>query len=306
MTSGLIYAAIIAMWGAYFIPLWLRRHEERSESRSVERFSRAMRILSRRSSTPDQRYVVMPPRPAEKSRPEERQPAEQRPAEQRPAEQRPAEQRPAPGHRHQRPGARPGRPSAQAASLAVRRRRILAALVLATVLAAVLAPLTSVPWWAPAVLLAGIVANLVHLRLQTRSRLELSRSRDSFRRRTLSRLHRIDSAERIAATRHSLREERAEAEASHQAEQRATEDAARSRAEGWSPVPVPLPTYVTKPMAPPAGRTAQPAPGATVARGVLAGGSASGGEMPFDQWAVEPDGRHDLGAVIDRRRAVND
>ena len=52
------------MWAAYFIPRWLRRHEELSESRSVEKFDHAMRILSRRESrSPDQRYVVMPPRP---------------------------------------------------------------------------------------------------------------------------------------------------------------------------------------------------------------------------------------------------
>ena len=61
--SGLIYAAIIVMWALYFIPRWLRRHEELSESRSVEKFDHAMRILSRRDPTPDQRYIVMPPKP---------------------------------------------------------------------------------------------------------------------------------------------------------------------------------------------------------------------------------------------------
>ena len=61
--SGLIYAAIIVMWALYFIPRWLRRHEELSESRSVEKFEHSMRILSRREPTPDQRYIVMPPKP---------------------------------------------------------------------------------------------------------------------------------------------------------------------------------------------------------------------------------------------------
>ena len=64
MGSGLIYALLIGMWAVYFIPRWLRRHEELSESRSIERFDRAMRILSRKEPTPDRRYVVMPPRPA--------------------------------------------------------------------------------------------------------------------------------------------------------------------------------------------------------------------------------------------------
>ena len=61
--SGIIYAVLIGLWAAYFIPRWLRRHEELSESRSVEKFDHAMRILSRREPTPDKRYVVMPPKP---------------------------------------------------------------------------------------------------------------------------------------------------------------------------------------------------------------------------------------------------
>jgi len=61
--SGLIYAAIIVMWALYFIPRWLRRHEELSESRSVEKFEHSMRVLSRREPTADQRYIVMPPKP---------------------------------------------------------------------------------------------------------------------------------------------------------------------------------------------------------------------------------------------------
>ncbi|MGH8970558.1 MAG: hypothetical protein ACRDV1_11485, partial [Actinomycetes bacterium] len=63
MGSGVIYAGIIVMWAAYFIPRWLRRHEELSESRSVEKFDQAMRILSRKDTATDQRYIVMPPRP---------------------------------------------------------------------------------------------------------------------------------------------------------------------------------------------------------------------------------------------------
>ena len=58
----MIYAALLVGWGMYFVPRWVRRHEELSEARSVERFSRAMRILSRRPPTADQRYVVMPRR----------------------------------------------------------------------------------------------------------------------------------------------------------------------------------------------------------------------------------------------------
>jgi uncharacterized membrane protein len=54
--SAVIYAAIVVMWAVVLVPMWLRRHDAATESRSVDRFSTAMRILSRRSSGgPDRR-----------------------------------------------------------------------------------------------------------------------------------------------------------------------------------------------------------------------------------------------------------
>ena len=47
MGSGLIYAIIIIAWIAYFVPAWVRRHDEASESKSVERYRSAMRIVSK-------------------------------------------------------------------------------------------------------------------------------------------------------------------------------------------------------------------------------------------------------------------
>jgi hypothetical protein len=222
--SGLIYAVIIGMWAAYFIPRWLRRHEELSESRSVERFDQAMRILSRREPTPDRHYVVMPPRPeqprtipAERSRP--RQPVR--------------------------------------ASVAVRRRRVLAGLLLATLVTSVATPLSPAPWWSPLVGLGLVVAYLVHLRRQARSRHEVTRTRRTIRERSRSRLLRFDAIERLMTVRRELAEERAaedlRGQQAEEAEERLrAEEAERRRAEeeGWSPVPVPLPTYVSKPVAP--------------------------------------------------------
>src|SRR3954468_12239877 len=58
------------MWAGLLIPMWLRRHEQETEVRSVDRFSTAMRILSRRPAPPpDRRYLVMPQRPAEATAP---------------------------------------------------------------------------------------------------------------------------------------------------------------------------------------------------------------------------------------------
>ena len=233
MGSGLIYALLIGMWAVYFIPRWLRRHEELSESRSIERFDRAMRILSRKDPTPDRRYVVMPPRPAEAA------------GQARPTGRTGRAVRPAPVR------------SRRAASVAVRRRRVLAGLLLATVLVAATAPLTPVPWWGALVGVAAVVGYLVHCRLQARTRHQVDRTRAAVRQRSRSRLMRFDAIERLMTVRRELAEERAaeqrrweEAEAAEQAV-REQEERRRAEAEaGWSPVPVPLPTYVSKPVAP--------------------------------------------------------
>lgn len=47
MGSGIIYAVVAVIWIAYFVPAWLRRHDEVSESRSVERYRSAMRVVAR-------------------------------------------------------------------------------------------------------------------------------------------------------------------------------------------------------------------------------------------------------------------
>ena len=45
--TGLIYVAIVALWAVVLVPMWLRRHDLANESRNVDRFSSAMRTLSR-------------------------------------------------------------------------------------------------------------------------------------------------------------------------------------------------------------------------------------------------------------------
>ena len=114
--SGIIYAVIIVMWAAYVVSRWLKRVEELSESRSVEKFDHAMRVLSRKDATPDQRQVVMPRRPAA---PQRTLPARAPLPTQRPASRPP----------HRRP-----------TSASVRRRRILAGLLLSTFVATLLTP----------------------------------------------------------------------------------------------------------------------------------------------------------------------
>jgi hypothetical protein len=264
--SGLIYAAIIVMWALYFIPRWLRRHEELSESRSVEKFDRAMRILSRREPTPDQRQVVMPPRPASSTEPV--------------MSSRTRTPRPAPSRRER--------------SLAIRRRRVLAGLVLVTLALAIATPLSPVPWWAPVVMLGIVFGDLLHLRMQERRRAELHRTRTAVRRRTRSRLRRFDSADGIVEARQILARQREAAEAERVEAEWAAHEAARladersaAEALGWEPKPFPLPTYVTKPVAPRVGRPIDLThPGKWSEAHSVAASARATAEEPFDQTSL--------------------
>jgi hypothetical protein len=70
VSSGLIYAVIVGLWAVVLVPMWLRRHDEASESRSVDRFEGAMRTLSRRSGSADRREVLVPRRASVALRPD--------------------------------------------------------------------------------------------------------------------------------------------------------------------------------------------------------------------------------------------
>jgi hypothetical protein len=43
--SGIIFLAIVGAWAAYFLPAALRRYDQAARNRSIERFSSAMRVL---------------------------------------------------------------------------------------------------------------------------------------------------------------------------------------------------------------------------------------------------------------------
>ncbi|WP_165486311.1 hypothetical protein [Frankia sp. Cppng1_Ct_nod] len=60
--SALIWLAIVAVWGFVLIPMWLRHHDGTLEQRSAERFTTAMRVLSRRGTPRSDQESV--PRPA--------------------------------------------------------------------------------------------------------------------------------------------------------------------------------------------------------------------------------------------------
>jgi len=67
-SSILMAIVLVVMWLVVLVPMFVRRGEERAETRSMERFSTAMRVLSRRGPSSGgiagrRRYATAPPAP---------------------------------------------------------------------------------------------------------------------------------------------------------------------------------------------------------------------------------------------------
>jgi len=245
--SGLIYAVLVAVWAAVLVPMWLRRHDAITESRSVDRFSTAMRVLARRPLDGGSRHVVQPSSAAE------------------------AQERPVPARRRfpvLGTTAGRSRPRDARAQLRERRARVLGVLAALAALTLLLA-LAGVTGWSLHLLVdLLLIGYVVHLRVQVVKaapialRLPVARLRPEP----------AYAQERVATP-----------AVAEQAPAMAPVTA--SSEQGWVPNPVPLPTYVTAPVAPrPARERPQPAPAAD----------------PF-----QPDDA-EIEVLFERRWAVND
>ncbi len=238
--SSLIFVAIIAVWAAYLLGHWVRRRDQLATARSIDRFSHAMRVLERRAPAPVARpaaraYVVSPARVTP--------PAIAAPAAMKPAAAAPAS----------RPAARP-RPDRTAARAAAVRRRtaLLAVLVVATAVAWPLVPLVGLPWWTAAAVTLGLLALVARLRSTARRQ---SRRAVTVRRRAATRAGREDVRSvvgQVVASRQDRLAAAGERAAAAAAPSPVVADEAAEPvvAGGWSPVPVPPPTYTLKPKAP--------------------------------------------------------
>jgi len=62
--SAVIFVVLALAWALYLIPTALKHHDEVARTRSIDRFSNAMRVLARREpvNSRDTRLVVTPPR----------------------------------------------------------------------------------------------------------------------------------------------------------------------------------------------------------------------------------------------------
>ncbi|MFG3491956.1 gephyrin-like molybdotransferase receptor GlpR [Streptomyces sp. NPDC094447] len=275
-SSGLIYAVIVGAWAAYLVPMWLRRQDELNEARPTERFSTAIRLLSGRAGM-ERRYareLKERDRTAEGPTPDVDPDVETEhlssvdvrafsaPAARTEARLELPEREPRDPAAH----AAPARPASGAAAerarrgkVLARRRRTTTLLFAAFTLGAVVAAVGGVPFlWAPAVPALLLSAYIVHLRIQERRRFVYVMDR----RRAEAAAARLRESRRPAPTpepspesaqppspqeadRRALVEQTDHAEWVDQQRERGP-----ARGDSWDPVPVPLPTYVTAPVAP--------------------------------------------------------
>jgi hypothetical protein len=310
--SGLIVAGIVAIWVVVLVPMWLNRHDAANASRSMDTFSTAMRVLSRRQQMHgDRRYVVMPQR-ENWGLTVDNQPNASTSSLRKNA------------FRRSDRGSRPK------ASLVERRRRLGILLVTLVMVTAVLSVLHYTPWWANGCADALVVFYVVHLRGQAIRTRELSARRS----RSAAVYAEADfggRASRTAAYRRPAAGIEATIAASAgfgYADEGLVEASPAGTANGsrWEPVPVPLPTYVSKPVVKrPAARAAVPVvdltkPGAWTdgevdVRHLLLDETGSGtiaaseGAMSAERPRVRPPVTaedEELDLILNRRRAVND
>ncbi|MGW0391148.1 divisome protein SepX/GlpR [Streptomyces sp. NPDC003042] len=272
-SSGLIYAVIVGAWAAYLVPMWLRRQDELNEARPTERFSTAIRLLSGRAGM-ERRYAKgLRERGDEEAEP---QPHADPDATTETVNSVDADARALgvpPTRTEPRASEAERVRRQQRLQVLARRRRTTALLFLVFTVGAVVAAVGGLGYlWAPALPALLLSTYIVHLRVQERRRYEftMDRRRAEAAARSLreNRPRRRepeapagsepDPAPPVSpqeAGRRALVEQTDHAEWVDQQRER---ERGPARGDSWEPVPVPLPTYVTAPVAPRATGPATP------------------------------------------------
>ncbi|WP_134741216.1 hypothetical protein [Nocardioides sp. 503] len=216
--SALIFVALAVSWAVYLIPKALKHHDDAGRSRSVERFSHTMRVLARREPTSrtSARLVVTPGKPASTAVPV----VEAAPAD-APAPVAAATPAPRPPRAEQQ-----ARRTA-AARAAKRRLRVVSLIGLVNLVVVALAVGAFVPWPYVAIPVVVLALWLVACRLMVK------------------RERAVDAP--IVTIPVVMPDEPAEEGPVTEEIAAVVEDAPVEREPGaWDPVPVTLPTYVSK------------------------------------------------------------
>ena len=215
--SGIIFVALAIAWAVYLIPKALRHHDEVARSRSVDRFSATMRVLARREpvSARDARLVVAPGRASSEA---------------------------VVTTKANRPSAARLRARREAARRATsRRRRVLGLLLLANAVVAGLAAASMLGWVWQAIPAGLVVVWLVLCRVMVKSE---NAAFDSVTVRTPSS---ASDADEVPDDYSVERNEQGFDEVVLEADTGTIPAVVDPTL--WDPLPVTLPTYVTKPAA---------------------------------------------------------
>lgn len=247
--SGLIFVALALVWAVVLIPKALRHHDEVAKTRPVDTVSDSLRVLSRRDATNPATATATDAavEAVAASIPAPREPARHVPGPRIPEPRRGA-------------GAHPAIPRRTGAAVAARRRRRVLALLLAATLGVTVATVVgALAPWAPILPVVAVLGFLVVARVTVR--------RELARRAAASARRRAEAVETVEAVVEAATDPEESAPlapaAPVVAATTALDDTAaisvaalldglESTADAgslWDPLPVTLPTYVTKPRA---------------------------------------------------------
>jgi hypothetical protein len=214
--SALIFVALAVAWAVYLIPKALEHHEESARTRTVERFSATLRVLARREPVSRRKARLVTSATAAVTT--ERSSSRRTPVPELTAAQLRA-------RRH------------AAAKAAKRRLRVVTLILVANAAVAAVAYFKVIDWVWCAAPVGVLVAWLVACRLMVK------RERAGLRPRG-----RIP-AELPADKPRDLTDEIARVDVALPGDVKAPDDGAQRDPDSWDPVSVPLPTYVSKPVA---------------------------------------------------------
>ena len=239
--SAFIFVALAVAWAVYLVPKALKHHDDAVRSRSVDRFSHTMRVLARREPIDrrNARLVVTPGRAASTPIVTTKASFAGRLSS---ATESPAILR------------RRAQARREAARLAARRRRrVLGSLLLANLTLVVLAATSIVAWAWIAVTAVLLVAWLVACRLMVKAERASAERVGVDVAVPASRAAERAAAPSVApAVAPAVSEHLADSSVADSMDDTSHMDAVSVGAVDptlWDPVPVTLPTYVTKPMA---------------------------------------------------------
>jgi hypothetical protein len=230
--SALIFVALAVAWAVYLVPKALKHHDDVVRSRSVDRFSHTMRVLARREpvNRRSARLVVTPGRPSSQATVVTKPSAQPDPVAEAPAAEL------TPGQLRAR--------RAAATRATKRRRNVLALILVATVAVVAVAAFAVISWGYVAIPVGVLVAWLVACRIMVKGERKVLRPAARMPVEMPGTEEPVEAPEDVAASVE-------DADDLGEVDPMADTSAGIAPVDPalWDPVPVTLPTYVTKPAA---------------------------------------------------------